>query len=29
METTDKMTDPQIVAHVRQHFCHEAARQGV
>jgi stalled ribosome rescue protein Dom34 len=29
METTDKMTEPQIVAHVRHHFCHEAARQGV
>ncbi len=29
METADKMTDPQIVAHVRHHFCHEAARQGV
>jgi hypothetical protein len=26
METADKMTGPQIVAHVRQHFCHEAAR---
>ncbi len=29
METVDKMTEPQIVAHVRHHFCHEAARQGV
>ena len=29
METTDKMTDLQIVAHVRHHFCHEAASQGV
>jgi len=29
METADKMTDPQIVAHVRHHFCHEAPRQGV
>ena len=28
METTDKMSDPQIVAHVRDHFCHEAAREG-
>jgi len=28
METTDKMTKPQIVAYVRHHFCHEAARQG-
>jgi hypothetical protein len=27
-ETTDKMTEPQIVAYVRHHFCHEAARQG-
>jgi len=29
METTDKMAEPQIVAHIRHHFCHEAARQGV
>ena len=29
METTDKMTEPQIVAHVRHHFYHEAARQGI
>jgi len=29
LETTDKMTDPQIVAHVRQHFCREAARMVV
>ena len=29
METTDKMTELQIVAHVRHHFCHEAASQGV
>ena len=29
LETVDKMTGAQIVAHVRQHFCHEAARQGV
>jgi len=29
METVDKMTEPQIVAHVRHHFSHEAARQGV
>jgi hypothetical protein len=29
METVDKMTEPQIVAHVRSHFCHEAARQEV
>jgi len=28
METTDKMTEPQIVAYVRHHFFHEAARQG-
>ena len=28
METVDKMTEPQIVARVRHHFCHEAARQG-
>ena len=28
-ETDDKMTEPQIVAHVRHHFCHEPARQGV
>jgi hypothetical protein len=27
-ETTDKMTEPQIVAFVRHHFFHEAARQG-
>ena len=27
-ETTDKMTEPQIVAYVRHHFDHEAARQG-
>ncbi|MDD5138967.1 MAG: hypothetical protein PHY43_01755 [Verrucomicrobiales bacterium] len=26
LETTDKMTVPQIVAHVRQHFHHEAPR---
>jgi hypothetical protein len=29
METTDKMTELQIVAHVRHHFCHETASQGV
>ena len=29
METADKMTESQIVAHVRHHYCHEAARQGV
>jgi hypothetical protein len=29
METVDKMTEPQIIARVRHHFCHEAARQGV
>ncbi|MGD0812207.1 MAG: hypothetical protein ABSA83_01275 [Verrucomicrobiota bacterium] len=29
METADKMTDPQIVAHVRHHFSQEAAREGV
>jgi hypothetical protein len=29
METADKMTEPQIVAFVRHHFEHEAARQGV
>ena len=29
METDDKMTEPQIVAHVRHHFCHDSARQGV
>jgi len=28
-ETTDKMTEPQIVAYVRHHFDHEAARQGI
>jgi len=28
-ETTDKMTEPQIVASVRHHFDHEAARQGI
>jgi hypothetical protein len=28
METADKMTDPQIVARVRHHFCHEAPKQG-
>jgi stalled ribosome rescue protein Dom34 len=28
METTDKMTEPQIVAHVRQHFESAAAKQG-
>ena len=28
METTDKMTEPQIVAHVRHHFDLEAAKQG-
>jgi hypothetical protein len=28
METTDKMTEPQIVAHVRHHFVREAAKQG-
>jgi hypothetical protein len=28
LETTDKMTEPQIVARVRQHFCHELARVG-
>jgi len=27
METTDKMTEPQIVAHVRHHFEHETAKQ--
>ncbi len=29
METDDKMTEPKFVAHVRHHFCHEAARQGI
>lgn len=29
LETTDKMTEPQMVAYVRHHFFHEAARQGV
>jgi hypothetical protein len=29
METTDKMTEPQMVAYVRHHFSHEAAREGV
>ena len=29
METTDKMTEPQIVAHVRHHFDHDAARRGM
>ena len=28
METTDKMTEPQIVAHVRHHFELDAAKQG-
>jgi len=28
METTDKMTEPQIVAHIRHHFDLEAAKQG-
>jgi hypothetical protein len=28
METTDKMTEPQIVAHVRHHFEVESAAQG-
>jgi hypothetical protein len=28
-ETTDKMTEPQIVAYVRHHFSHEAKRRGV
>jgi hypothetical protein len=28
METTDKMTESQIVAYVRHHFDHEAARRG-
>jgi hypothetical protein len=28
METTDKMTESQIVAYVRHHFDHEAARPG-
>jgi hypothetical protein len=28
IETTDKMTEPQIVAYVRHHFCQEAAKQG-
>jgi len=28
METTDKMTEPQIVAHIRHHFELEAAKQG-
>jgi hypothetical protein len=28
-ETTDKMTEPQIVAHVRHHFEHDAARRGL
>jgi len=29
IETADKMTEPQIVAHVRHHFKLDAARQGV
>jgi hypothetical protein len=29
METTDKMTEPQIVAHVRHHFELAAAKQGI
>ena len=29
METTDKMSEHQIVAHVRHYFHHESARQGV
>ena len=28
METTDKMTERQIVAHVRHYFDHDAARRG-
>jgi hypothetical protein len=28
METSDKMTEPQIVAHVRHHFDIETAKQG-
>ena len=28
-ETTDKMTEPQIVAHVRHHFEHDAVRRGL
>jgi len=28
-ETSDKMTEPEIVAYVRYHFCQEAKRQGV
>lgn len=28
VQTTDKMTEAQIVAYVRHHFCHDAARQG-
>jgi hypothetical protein len=28
METTDKMTESQIVAHVRHHFDLDAAKQG-
>ncbi len=29
LETSDKMTEPQIVAHVRRHFDLSAARQGI
>jgi hypothetical protein len=29
VEAADKMTEPQIVAHVRQHFHHLAARRGI
>ena len=29
LESADKMTEPQIVAHVRQHFHHLAARRGI
>jgi hypothetical protein len=29
VETTDKMSEAQIVAYVRHHFHHEAARQGL
>ena len=29
IETADKMTEPQIVARVRHHFHHDAARRGV
>ena len=28
METADKMTEPQVVAHIRHHFHEDAARRG-